>query len=217
MTRERILVDASTLDGNPSGAATRLPELYRAYGAQYGLDRIVFLIEISRAAARQFLPEGASFIERRCPRTPTERLVASSIFFAGLVEELQLKAVHVEGLPPPTLDAAVVVTVHDLRFRSAVEKSVARRVYASFLLRERLRRSIVVAVSRCVAAELESWLKPLDRYLWLVPNAATTPTDPPLPSRGEPFVLVLGHLERRKAPDTALRTIAAMGVERPAT
>ncbi|MFO0981189.1 MAG: glycosyltransferase family 1 protein [Planctomycetota bacterium] len=215
MPRRRLLVDASTLDGSPTGAATRLRELYRAYAEAFGLDDLVFLVDVSRTAARHCLPAGAAFIERRCPRTPTERLLAGSVFFASLVDELSLRAVHVEGLPPPTLDVPVLVTVHDLRFRSPVEKSGARRAYASFLLRERLRRSVVITISRCMHGEIEAWLAPAAEHLWLVPNAAVAPAGPPSPVATGAHVLVIGHLEQRKAPDTALRAFALFSTAAP--
>jgi glycosyltransferase involved in cell wall biosynthesis len=189
-----ILVDASTLDGSPSGAATRLRELYRAYGERYGLDHLLFLVDSRAPEARRFLPPGVAFVERLVPRSPLERLFKSSVFFAVLCSELDLGAVHVEGLPPPTLDVPVIVTVHDLRFRHPVEPKVARKIYASFMLSARLKRSILITVSESVRRELLSWLQVPADHIALVRNAAP----PGVVARahdGGKHVLVLGHLE----------------------
>jgi glycosyltransferase involved in cell wall biosynthesis len=111
-------------------------------------------------------------------------------------------------LPPPTLDVPVVITVHDLRFRHPVEPKVARKLYASFMLSARLKRSVLVTVSETVRAELQAWLQlPADRIA-LVGNALPSGITP-RERDGAAHVLVLGHLEERKSPETALHAFDA--------
>jgi glycosyltransferase involved in cell wall biosynthesis len=165
----KALVDATMLDGGPSGAATRLAGLGRALAAR-GAFEVVHLVRPGRSP----LPDLACLPFPRAD-TPLRRALAGPRLDALLAQE-RADVYAAGALPLPRVRAApVVLTVHDLRFLHTDERtSLARRLWARHRLPRNLRRATrLVAVSRTTADELvQRGLAPRER-VDVVANAAS--------------------------------------------
>ncbi|MHC5212081.1 MAG: glycosyltransferase family 4 protein [Planctomycetota bacterium] len=165
----KVVVDATMLDGGPSGAATRLLGLGRALGAR-GVTQVLHLVR----------PDSAPLPDLECrpfarADTPLRRGLCGPRLDALLVRE-GADLLAAGAFPLPRVRAVpVVLTVHDLRFlHEDARISLARRLWARHRLPANLERAArVVAVSRSTADELvERGLVGRER-VDVVPNAAS--------------------------------------------
>jgi glycosyltransferase involved in cell wall biosynthesis len=146
----KVLVDATMLDGGPSGAATRLLGLGHALRARRGL-RVVHLVRPDCAP----LP-GLDCLPFARADTPLRRALCGARLDALLAHE-RADVYAAGALPLPRVRAApVVLTLHDLRFLHDDERSsLPRRLWARHRLPANLRRAArLVAVSHATADEL---------------------------------------------------------------
>lgn len=212
----RVLVDATMLDGCPSGAATRLAALGAAHAARGRVD----VLHLVRPGADP-LP-GLCCVPLPRADTPLRRGLAGARIVA-LARAHDAAVCQAGALPlPRTPGLPLLLTLHDLRALSPAEHgSLARKLWARHRLGPNLARaSRVVAVSRTTAVELQAReLLPVDRVV-VVANAGTpglSPVEDPdalasfrrrldLNAR---FVLAVGPVERRKRPGFLLDALAA--------
>lgn len=209
-----VVVDATMLDGGPSGAATRLAGLGRALAAR-GRARVVHLVrpDTEPLAGLACLPFGRS-------DTPLRRALCGPRLDALLAA--QRADVYAAGaLPLPRVRAApVTLTVHDLRFLHDGERtSLARRLWARHRLPSNLARAArLVAVSRATAEELvRRGLAPPGR-VDVVPNAGSPGLAPADADRlatvrrafglDTRYALVVGPLTPHKRPGFLLDVLA---------
>jgi glycosyltransferase involved in cell wall biosynthesis len=214
-----VLVDATTLDGHPSGAATRLRALGEAH-ARRGAVRVVHLVRPETPLDP--LP-GLETRPFRGMTTPLSRSFAARRL-AAVRDELGAAVVHAGALPLPAPRAGpLVLTIHDLRFlEPGAGASPARRLWGRYRLRPNLSRaSRVVAVSRTTADALASrGLVPADRVA-VIPNAPTpwlSPEDDPQRLAGfrrrtelnARYLLAVGPLATHKRTGLLLDVLAAL-------
>jgi len=169
-----VLVDATMLDGGPSGAATRLSALDEAL-ARRGRVRVSYLVrpgvplfgERPLAAAQTVSAPGLS--------RPLSRALSGPALVAR-ARALAADVLHCGAFPLPRPGALpLVVTLHDLRYLHAgPELPWLRRTWARRFLPAQLARARrVVCVSDWTARGLEqSGAVPAARIA-VVPNAAT--------------------------------------------
>lgn len=119
----------------------------------------------------------------------------------------------------PSRHAARIVTVHDLDFLDAPERTQAeiRRDYPAFAAAHARTADVVIAVSRHTAAGVESRLGvPADRIAICPPGAPSCVRRIEEPS-GDACILFLGTLEPRKNLDVLLDAYAMLLAARPDT
>jgi len=165
----RALVDATMLDGTPSGAATRLLALGRELAGRAGLE----LVHLVRPGADPLPGLATRPVEGLT--TPWSRARAGRRLDALLAEQ-RADVFCAGALPLPAVRAApTVATVHDLRFLDArAEPSRLRRLWGRHRLAPNLRRAArVVAVSRATAGALRAHAGVETSRLAVVPNAPT--------------------------------------------
>jgi glycosyltransferase involved in cell wall biosynthesis len=212
----KVLVDATMLDGRPSGAATRLAALGAAHAARGRVD----VLHLVRPGLDP-LP-GLSCLPLARADTPLRRGLAGARI-AALASEQGAALFQAGALPLPRAPGLpMLLTLHDLRALSPDEQGgLARKLWARHRLGPNLARAArVVAVSRTTADELRARdLIAADRVA-VVPNAAT----PGLQPNRDPdalgsfrqhlglnarYVLAIGPVVRRKRPGFLLEALAA--------
>ncbi len=169
----KVVVDATMLDGGPSGAATRLAALGLALRDRGDVD-VLHLVRpgvdpLPRLACVPF--EGAT--------TPWSRARAGRRLDA-LLREHGADLFAAGALPLPRVDAApVALTVHDLRFLDAAAgQGPLRRLWGATSLGRNLKRAArVVAVSGSTRDELVRRGLVDAARVDVVPNAATPGLD----------------------------------------
>ncbi len=171
MTESRpvVLVDATTLDGLPSGAATRLAALGAALAAR-GRVRALHLVR----PGLEPLP-GLDCLPFERSDTPWRR-AWSGRRLAALARQQGAGLVQAGALPLPRLAGIpLLLTVHDLRWLDAREpQSFARRTWAARRLGPNLRRAEhFVAVSQSTAQALLARGLATREQVTVVPNAGT--------------------------------------------
>jgi glycosyltransferase involved in cell wall biosynthesis len=211
----KVLVDATMLDGGPSGAATRLAAL----GAAHARRGEVEVVHLTRPDVDP-LP-GLTCLPLRRSETPLRRALAGSRL-ERLLSEQGAALLQAGALPLARLRTAPqLVTVHDLRFlHEQGGASLARRLWARHRLGPNLERAAaVVAVSRVTADELVARrLAPAERVT-VVPNAGTPglqrEQDADRLARwrrtlglNSRYVLALGPIEPHKRPGFLLQVLA---------
>jgi len=212
----RVLVDATMLDGQPSGAATRLAALGAAHAAR-GAVEVLHLVR----------PGVDPLPGLRCEpfagaTTPLSRALAGPRFSAALAAH-GAALLQCGALPLPAVRAApLLLTVHDLRFlERGADVPRARRLWARWRLRPNLARArALVAVSESTAAGLRALLAGGGPDVHVVPNAGSPglervedPADVAAFRRrlqwNARYVLAIGPLVRHKQPLFLLEALAA--------
>lgn len=214
MSRLRVLVDATMLDGGPSGAATRLAALGAAHAAAGRVD-VVHLV-------RPGLDPLPGLHCEPFPRadTPLRRALAGRRLDALLAAQ-GARLLQCGALPLPAVrDAPVALTLHDLRFLRDEAPALRRLWVRTSLPRNLARAAHVVAVSRTTGDELLArGLVPPGRVT-VVPNAGTPGLDHPaspdaiatLRRRLElntRYVLAIGPVTAHKQPGALIAALAA--------
>jgi glycosyltransferase involved in cell wall biosynthesis len=214
MSGLRVLVDATMLDGGPSGAATRLAALGAAHAAR-GRVEVLHLVRPDVAP----LP-GLDCVPLPAADTPLRRALAGRRLDSLLVAH-GARVLQCGALPLPRVRAApLALTLHDLRFLRA-DAPALRRLWARAALPRNLARAArVVAVSRSTGDELVArGLLPRERVA-VVPNAGTPGVDAPAdPARiaelrrrlglNTRYVLAIGPVASHKRPGALLAALAA--------
>ncbi|MEW6742902.1 MAG: glycosyltransferase family 1 protein [Planctomycetota bacterium] len=221
MYRKNLLLDATLIDRRPSGTATRLAGLLEAYVRLFGADELTLLYDSERPPSVELCSAGMRVIASHPPRGPLLRWLFGSRFLEEMVHRAGACAVLTDALPPPRVRSArVLATVHDLRFLDPAISSRLRRTGGRHVVLPRLRTVYrVVAVSDAMArAVCEAARLPPARVVVLPNGVIVPPQRQPraAPPADQPLtVVVLGHLERRKDPRTALRGFAAWAKREP--
>lgn len=169
----KVLVDATMLDGLPSGAATRLRALADAHAARGTVD----VVHAVRPGVDP-LP-GHETVVLKGTSTPLGRALAGSRL-RRLARRVGADAVQLGALPVPRVgDLPAYLTIHDLRFlHDGTGASPARRAWGRRRLLPNLARTRgVVAVSDATADELVAAGVARER-VHVVPNAGTPWLDP---------------------------------------
>ena len=214
MSGLRVLVDATMLDGGPSGAATRLLALGAAHAAR-GRVQVVHLV-------RPGLDPLPGLLCAPLPHadTPLRRALAGRRLDALLAAH-GARVLHCGALPLPRVRAApLALTLHDLRFLRADAPALRRLWARAALPRNLARAACVVAVSKATGDELVArGQAPRDR-VHVVPNAGT----PGLERAADPqriaelrrrlglntrYVLAIGPVASHKRPGALLAALAA--------
>ena len=170
----RVLVDATTLDGGHSGAATRLQAMGHAHACRGEVD-VVHLIrpDVSVLEGLECLPVpwGTSPLSRARAGRHLDRLA----------QEQEAVLIHCGALPLAAVrHVPQCLTLHDLRFLDRrSEPSPLRRMWAASRLRSNLSRArTVVAVSHATAESIsDQGLFPPDK-VEVIPNASSPEIDP---------------------------------------
>ncbi len=170
----KVLVDATMLDGTPSGAATRL----RALGAEHLSGGHVEVVHAVRSGIDPLPGLATTVLDGTT--TPVGRAFAGRRL-ARLARDVDADLIHLGALPVPRLrDVPAVVTIHDLRFlRDDIGIGRARKLWGRRRLAPNLARTAgIVAVSAATARELTDTVGVSPQRVHVVPNAATPWLDP---------------------------------------
>ena len=211
----KVVVDATMLDGGPSGAATRLAALGAAHHKE-GAAEVVHLVRPGVSP----LP-GLATHEVDGLDTPLRRARAGRRL-DGVLAELGADLYHHGTLPVPAVRAVPrLLTLHDLRFLDgAAGQGLLRGLWGKHRLGPQLRAvDRVVAVSRTTAEELDTRRLVAPDRVAVVPNAGTPGLErvdevqriadfrARAGLRGR-YVLALGPLEPHKRPEELLELLA---------
>lgn len=213
----KLLIDATMLDGQPSGAATRLAGL----GAALAERGDVEALHVVRPGVEP-LP-GLSCVEAAGFDTPRRR-VAAGARWEQLAREHAADSLILGALPMPRVRGlATLLTVHDLRFLDpGAQLSWARRLWGRVFLCANLNRARgLLAVSEHTAARLRAILRDAGPSVHVVPNAPT----PGIARQRDPerlaafrrrlglnarFALMIGPVHAHKNIGLALRLLASV-------
>jgi glycosyltransferase involved in cell wall biosynthesis len=188
--------------GPPSGVWTRLRDL----AAELARDPSV---ELFGAAQALEPPAELGIAEKNVlllPQGGRAKLAANaSRYVRRFVDTFSLDVVQVEAPPAPrNIGCPVVFSLHDLRQldRPLPQVRTLGELYMRFKLAPDLRRAdAVLALSAWAAHDISSRLRiPRERVHVIPPIApdALRARSERVPSVQEPFVVAVGHLERRK-------------------
>ncbi len=213
----RVVVDATMLDGGPSGAATRLAGLGAAHRAR-GRVEVVHLVRpgVDPLPGLESVPFGGT-------TTPLSRGLAGRRL-GRIVRRLGGVLFQAGALPLAAVARVpTVLTLHDLRFLDAVQDvSGWRALWARHRLQPNLRRAArIVTVSRSTADGLAARGLFAREHVSVVPNAGT----PGLSRVDDPgqlaslrramdlnrrYVVALGPLSTHKRPELLLSALAVL-------
>ena len=213
----KVIVDATTLDGKPSGATTRLAALGLAHQARGAVD-VEYLVRPDSDP----LP-GLPCLAFDGMETPFRRAMAGSRLDHFLVER-GADVFCAGALPLPKIKSVpTVLTMHDLRFLSPdAGQGLLRRLWGITNLRRNLgRASRVVAVSETTAGMLLERQPVKKKSLVVVPNAGTPGVERVLDVHeigsfrrhadlSTRYVLALGPAEPHKRVEDLLELLAAV-------
>lgn len=196
-----------------SGASHRAFELHRRLQGEFSLTAFVtgaFPSDYREALA------SIRFVEVAAKRTPAGRILeGSALWWRRLVGDgCRLWATDTLPVVRPG-GAAAVLTIHDLRHTADRSfSSTRRRLLTNLTLRRSLvRADAVIAVSRWCADRVAEFEPSCAERLTVVPNAAGSL---PVVSPGdaapghEPFILAVGHLEKRKNLECLIRAFSSI-------
>lgn len=208
----RIAVDGTSIGPGPSGARTRLLNLYVAYAGLSARHEIVVYLAPGTGLDAPLLGAGIECVEVSKPPSPLGRALRAGAIWRERLEKEGADIFQAETLPiPSALGRPVLLTLHDVRdlAESGTHFGI-RRLYARYLLPRDLRRvERVITVSRHTRDEVIVQLRGDREKIVVVPNAAdgrvVRVEDERSLARfrrrhGIPwrFILALGHLEKRK-------------------
>jgi len=185
----------------PSGADRRLLGILRAAARLLREDERVTLLHGPGHAPTELGP-GIGLRQVRIPTGPTwRRALAERAKLPRLLADLDASVVELAALPVARgLPCPVSLTIHDLRDLDGWR----RRILPSSFMRRVLRRAVASATSITVPSRFTA--DRLRAHVDLAPPIRVVPggvdrdsiVDGPTSESGEPSILHVGHLERRK-------------------
>lgn len=193
--------------GPPSGVWTRLRALARGLAQRCDVELFAATVDPAAAADLGIPSECTWFIPAS---SGLLRLVRVSQQVRTFAEKYNLDLVQVEAPPVPQRSGhPVIFSLHDLRaFDLPVyQLRSSGELYQRFMLRRHLRSAAaVLALSQWASSDISARLRvPGNRLHVIAPIAPVAPAPsqrPPGPKvgalAGRPFVVAIGHLERRK-------------------
>jgi glycosyltransferase involved in cell wall biosynthesis len=201
-----ILIDADALGRQRTGNETYIRELLRELA---GRAPDLQLAAVTRHP--ELVPEGIEAIELRA----RHQLMRMSWQLPRLLRKLRPRVAHFQHALPLGYSGSSVVTVHDLSFeRDPSFMGLRDRVvFRTTVPRSARRASRVIVVSELTKRDLiELAGVPAERIV-VVPNGVAERFSPegPQTTNGRPYALVVGSLERRKDPLTAVEGLALLG------
>ena len=200
-----ILIDADALGRRRTGNETYIRELLREVG---GRAPDLELAAVTRHP--ELVPDGIEPIELPAQH----QLVRMSWQLPRLLRQLRPRVAHFQHALPLGYTGRSVVTVHDLSF--ARDPSLMglrdRLVFRTAVPRSARRASRVIVVSQQTKRDLIELAGVSAERIAVVPNGVGAPFGPDGPQANrQPYALVVGSLERRKDPLTAIEGFALLG------
>ena len=199
-----ILIDADALGRQRTGNETYVRELLRELA---GRAPDLRLVAVTRHP--ELVPEGIEPVELQA----RHQIVRMALQLPRLLRKLQPQVAHFQHALPLGYAGASVVTVHDLSFERdpGLMRLRDRLVFRTAVPRSARRASRVIVVSEQTKRDLiELAGVPAERIV-VVPNGVGAQFGPEGPeANGQPYALVVGSLERRKDPLTAIEGFALL-------
>ena len=200
-----VVVDADALGRQRTGNETYIRELLRELG---GRAPDLRLAAVTRHP--ELVPEGIEPVELQA----RHQIVRMSLQLPLLLRRLRPRVAHFQHALPLGYSGPSVVTVHDLSFERdpGLMTRRDRLVFRTTVPRSARRASRVIVVSEQTKRDLiEHSGLPAERIL-VVPNGVGEQFGPDGPQvNGLPYALVVGSLEPRKDPLTAIEGFALLG------
>lgn len=200
-----ILIDADALGRQRTGNETYIRELLRELA---GRAPDLRLAAVTRHP--ELVPDGIEPVELRA----RHQIVRMSVQLPLLLRKLRPRVAHFQHALPLGYSGPSVVTVHDLSFERhpGLMGLRDRLVFRTTVPRSARRASRVIVVSEQTRRDLiEHSGVPADRIV-VVPNGVGDPFSPDgRHVNGRPYALVVGSLEPRKDPLTAIEGFALLG------
>lgn len=197
-----VLIDADALGRQRTGNETYVRELLRALRAP----------DLRFAAVTRhpnLVPEGIEAVELPA----RHQIMRMSLQMPRLLRRLRPAVAHFQHALPLGYSGRSVVTVHDLSFERdpGLMGLRDRLVFRAAVPRSARRASRVIVVSEQTKRDLiEHSGVPADR-ITVVPNGVGAQFSPNGPqANGQPYALVVGSLEPRKDPVTAVEGFALL-------
>ncbi len=201
--RPLVAIDADALGRQRTGNETYVRELLRELAGRAEDLRIA---AITRHP--ELVPEGIEPVELPA----RHQLLRAGLRLPPLLRRLRPQVAHFQHAIPPACPCPAVVTVHDLAFEDEPQWMGLRDrlVFRAFVLRAARRAARVITGSESTRRDLLSRGIPAERIA-VVPNGVGAPFGPDGPQvNGRPYALVVGSLEPRKDPVTAIEGLALL-------
>jgi glycosyltransferase involved in cell wall biosynthesis len=199
-----ILIDADALGRQRTGNETYIRELLRELA---GRSPDLRLAAVTRHP--ELVPAGIEAIELPA----RHQLLRMTWQLPRLLRKLRPRVAHFQHALPLGYSGPSVVTVHDLSFERdpSLMRPRDRLVFRTAVPRSARRASRVIVVSEQTKRDLiELADVPAERIV-VVPNGVGAQFSPDGPeANGQPYALVVGSLERRKDPLTAIEGFALL-------
>jgi glycosyltransferase involved in cell wall biosynthesis len=200
-----VLIDADALGRQRTGNETYIRELLRELR---GRAPDLRLAAVSRHP--KLVPEGIEPVELRADH----QIVRMAAQLPWLLRRLKPRVAHFQHALPLCYSRPSVVTVHDLSFERdpGLMGLRDRLVFRTAVPRSARRAARVIVVSEQTKRDLIGLAEvPAERVV-VVPNGVAERFRPDGPlANGRPYALVVGSLERRKDPLTAVEGFALLG------
>ena len=205
--RQLVLIDADALGRQRTGNETYVRELLRELaGRAPGLR----LAAVTRHP--ELVPEGIEPVELPA----RHQIVRMSLQLPRLLRRLRPRVAHFQHALPLGYSGRSVVTVHDLSFERdpGLMRLRDRVVFRTTVPRSARRASRVIVVSERTKHDLIELGGVAAERIVVVPNGVGEPFGPGGPEAdGRPYALVVGSLEPRKDPLTAVEGFALLDSE----
>jgi glycosyltransferase involved in cell wall biosynthesis len=200
--RPLVVIDADALGRRRTGNETYIRELLRELG---GTDDDLRVAAITRHP--ELVPEGIEPVELPA----RHQLLRMGLQLPPLLRRLRPSVVHFQHALPPAPACPGVVTIHDLSFEDSRLMGLRDRlVFQTFVPRAARRAARVIAVSESTKRDLIARGIPEERVV-AIPNGVGAPFGQDGPHvNGQPYALVVGSLERRKDPVTAVEGLSLL-------
>jgi len=223
----RVLVDATAISVTPSGVRTRVVCLFSAYRAMFDDPTPVVVVTKVSGLAEILGDAGVTTISVPARPGPAQRMLANSRTWSRRLGDTGAAALHLETPPVPRhLGVPMALELHDLRsFDDLAFALTSRGIYQRYFLRSAVRRvDHVITPTRYGASIIAGRLRVEPATIHVVPGAgpphATAPSqveiDQFLQRHGatSPFILGVGHLERRKNFGLLIDAVRMLDAER---
>lgn len=199
-----ILIDADALGRQRTGNETYIRELLRELS---GRAPDLRLAAVTRHP--ELVPEGIEAIELPA----RHQLLRMSWQLPRLLRRLRPRVAHFQHALPLGYSGPSVVTVHDLSFERdpSLMSLRDRLVFRTAVPRSARRASRVIVVSERTKLDLIELAQVPAERIAVVPNGVGEQFSPDGPeANGQPYALVVGSLEPRKDPLTAVEGFALL-------
>ena len=198
------LIDADALGRQRTGNETHIRELLHELA---GRAPDLRLAAVTRHP--ELVPEGLEPVELKA----RHQILRMSWQLPRLLRRLRPRVAHFQHALPLGYTGPSVVTVHDLSFERdpGLMGLRDRLVFRAAVPRSARRASRVIVVSEQTKRDLIEYSGVPGERIAVVPNGVGAPFRPDGPqANGQPYALVVGSLEPRKDPLTAIEGLALL-------